>query len=180
MSSGRALRLLSALVGLLLIATQLPALAIRPTQGMNVQIAGEGGQALFVKDASQIHITNLYLIAEAQVADLWATGKGSLSLEGKTVEGNDVKIMLDYQIVGGEGFRSSCNAAACDHLRTIPSAYVGEGLGSIRIGSSESNISMKVMIDTLHASQTLGGIYRVKAFDSNYQPVLDLLVQSLN
>ena len=179
MTSGRVLRLLSALIGLSLLLTQLPALATRPIQGTNIQIAGEGGQALFVKDASQVRITSLYLMAEAQVEDPWVTGKGSLSFEGKTAEGNDVKIMLDYEIVGGDGFKSFCNnVATCDQSATIPSAYVGKGLGSIRIESSESNLSMTVVIDTLHASQTLGGIYRVKAFDSDYQPVLSLLVNS--
>ncbi len=180
MSSGRVLRLLSALIGLSLLLTQLPALATRPPQSTNIQIAGEGGQALFVKDASQVRITSLYLMAEAQVEDPWVTGKGSLSFEGKTAEGNDVKIMLDYQIVGGEGFRSFCNnVATCDQTVTIPRAYVGKGLALIRVGFSESSLPMTVIVDTSHVPQTLGGMYRVKVFDSNYQPVLDVLVRSL-
>ena len=192
---GRKLRLLSASILLLLLLNQLPALGAQTREYADDQlikdsnrnseptylVKGKGGQALNALGVSEVETVKLLHYAEVDVIGSFMTGSGRLDFEEISIEHGVVRVNLYYQITGSMGMELNCrdlSDSACSQRNITPAVHTGRGTATIRIGSSESQVEVLVVVEVTNDRKTSESTYKVMALSSDHQPILDYILVS--
>ncbi len=177
------------LLAVALVTSQIPASAEPTTQvtailsgyvsdlvKQDIDIRGSGGSAAMILGATDIQTSVLALEADANMLHSSISGNGELRFAGKTGDMN-LDVRMKFKITGVEGgLPLPCTqlppGSPCDASDIIPLVFSGDGKARVRVGSSETNIDLVVVINAVNHIPMLGGTIEVIGMDTAGTPLM--------